>query len=131
QRIQRLGLTDTVRLMPYGDPMPVYRAIDALLLPSAQEGFSYVCAEAMSVGRAVLRTCTAGCHEQIIEGITGRMVEVNKDAFIHTALEMLTGLPALRAMGQVAAAHVRERLTITRQVEQTEQLYRTLGNLLP
>ena len=124
QQIQRHQLSDRVYILGHRDPLEVYQAIDALLLPSSLEGFSLVCAEAMSVGRPVLRTRTAGTSQQIIEGVTGRSVPIDKSAFIEAAIRFLSDDTALKAMGQAAARHVREHLTFNRQVEQTLMLYR-------
>lgn len=125
-RIRRDGLESTVHLLPYGDPLPVYEAADALLLPSEREGFSLVCAEAMSVGRPIFRTRTAGCRETVIEGVTGRTSTVNREAFVAGAVEFLKDRAALATMGQSAARHVREHLTFDLQVQRTLDLYRRL-----
>lgn len=124
QQVIARGLGERVTMLRYGDPMPVYRAIDALLLPSQVEGLSLVCNEAMSVGRAVGRTQTAGWHEQIIEGETGWATPVDRDAFVRAAVGRLSDAAALRRMGVAAAAHVRNTLTFDRQIEQTIAWYR-------
>jgi glycosyltransferase involved in cell wall biosynthesis len=126
RRIEADGLAQRVRLLPYQDPLPVYQAIDALLLPSSQEGFSYVCTEAMCVGRPVLRTRTAGTHEHVIEGVTGASVPVDRQAFLDAATAFLSDRGGLVRMGGAAASHVREHLTIDRQIDATESLYRRL-----
>lgn len=115
--------TDNVMLLPYGDPLRVYQACDALLLPSSLEGFSLVCAEAMSVGRAVLRTNTAGTEELIIENQTGCSTAIDRDMFISKAAGFLTSRDELKRLGAAAAAHVREHLSCDRQLEQTIALY--------
>ena len=125
--IARRGLAGRVRLLGHRDPLACYRAADLLLLPSIREGFSYVCAEAMSVGLPVLRTRTAGTEELIVEGETGRSVPLNESAFANAAAEMLSDPAALRHLGATAAAHVREHFTFDRQVERTVDLYRALA----
>jgi glycosyltransferase involved in cell wall biosynthesis len=124
--IRTAGLMSRVTLLGDCDPLPVYHAADALLLPSAREGFSYACAEAMSCGVPVLRTRTAGTEEMIIEGITGRSCEINRDAFIAAAIEFLSQPAELKRMGEAAAAHVRANLTFDLQVTRTLELYQRL-----
>ena len=115
-----------VTVLPYGDPLLVFEAIDLLLLPSSLEGFSFVTAEAMSVGRPVLRTRTAGVDEMIIEGKTGFSCEIDHDAFISAGLTALSNRERLVSMGAAAASHVRANLTHERQVRQTLALYRSM-----
>ena len=126
QRIASEGLDGVVTVLGWRDPLVVYRAIDALLLPSKREGFSLVSAEAMCVGRPVLRTKTAGTSAQIVEGVTGRSVPIDHGAFVKAAVEFLADKPALRQMGHEAGAHVRRHLTFDQQVKRTVQLYRDL-----
>jgi len=126
EQIEQKGLSQRVRLVGWRNPLTVYQAADAVLLPSGLEGFSLVCAEAMSVGRAVLRTDTAGATEQIVEGITGRSVAVDRNLFVQAAIEFMLDRAALARMGQAAARHVREHLRFGQQVDQTIALYRQL-----
>lgn len=128
-RIDRENLHDRVRLLGERDPLDVYRAADALLLPSGREGFSFVCGEAMSVGVPVLRTRTSGTREMIIEGVTGRSTPIDHDAFIAAAIEFLSDTAKLVEMGAAASAHVRANLTYDLQVARTLELYRRLSTL--
>ena len=123
QRLRQDQLTDRVLMLGHRDPLMVYQAADALLLPSGLEGFSLVCAEAMSVGRPVLRTRTAGASEQIIEGATGLSVPVERTAFVESAIQLMTDHNNLKKMGLTAAQHVRTNLTFDQQLEQTLALY--------
>jgi glycosyltransferase involved in cell wall biosynthesis len=126
RRIAEAGVQDMITLLGYRDPLPCYQAADIVMLPSAQEGFSLVCAEAMSVGLPVLRTRTSGTTELIVEGITGRSVPIQHDAFVRAALEMLGDEPAMRRMGAAAAQHIRGRFSFAQQVNDTIALYRRL-----
>ncbi|MCS7034981.1 MAG: glycosyltransferase family 4 protein [Phycisphaerae bacterium] len=127
QRIDEQNLHDRVRLLGEIDPLPLYHAADALLLPSAREGFSLVCAEAMSCGLPVLRTRTSGTTELILEGQTGCSTPIDRDAFLAAAIPFLSDRSRLRAMGATAAEHVRRNFTFRRQVERTIELYRRLA----
>jgi glycosyltransferase involved in cell wall biosynthesis len=126
RRIQRNGLEHRVELLGHREPLPLYHAADALLLPSAREGFSYVCAEAMCAGLPVLRTRTSGTAELIVENVTGRSVPIEKSAFLAAARDFLSDQPALNRMGRSAAQHVREHFTFSTQLHQTLALYRRL-----
>ena len=126
------GLADRVTILGHADPLPVYRAADLLLLPSAREGFSLVCAEAMSVGVPHVRTRTSGAAELTVEGETGWAVAVEKEAFAARAASALAlpreTLETLETLGDAAAARVRDRFTFDRQVAQTLALYERLAD---
>lgn len=120
-------LFDHMRVLSYRDPLQIYHAADALLLPSAAEGFSLSCCEAMSCGIPVLRTHTAGCEEQIIENVTGMSVPIERDLFVETSLSFLADRNRLEQMGARAADHVRENLRFDQQVAATLELYQRLA----
>ena len=115
-----------VQLLGHRDPLPIYEAADALLLPSLREGFSLVTAEAMSVGVPVLRTRTSGTGELIVENVTGRSTPIEHDAFVAAAIEFLADPIKLREMGAAGAKHVREHLTFDLQFDRTMAMYRRL-----
>ncbi len=126
RRVRDEGLEKRVVILPYGDPLPVYRAADLVLLPSQSEGFGLTTVEGMAVGRAFLRTDTAGAAEQLAGGAAGRAVPVDRGAFIAAARRMLADREALRRMGIAAAEHARQSFSLDRQVDETIALYRRL-----
>jgi L-malate glycosyltransferase len=128
-QISNLKLQDRVFLTGHRDPLSAYQAADALLLPSAREGFSLVCAEAMSVGVPCLRTRTSGTKSLIVENVTGRSVPVDHDAFLAAAMEFLDDGDALHRMGRAAAAHIRANFRFDQQLSATLDLYRRLVTL--
>jgi glycosyltransferase involved in cell wall biosynthesis len=129
RQIRNGNLEDRVVLLGYRDPMPIYHAADAVMLPSQREGFSLVCAEAMSTGIPVLRTRTAGTDALVVENATGRSVEIDHDTFIAAAIEFMSDPVALKRMGQLAARHVHSHFSFGRQLEDTIDLYRSLVKL--
>lgn len=127
--VDREDLASDLKVVPYGDPLPLYHAADAVLIPSQREGFSYVCAEAMSTGLPVLRTKTGGTSEMILENQTGQSTPVDLGAFTSAALKFLDlGHDRLAEMGRRGAEHIRENFTFARQYQQTLNLYRKLAN---
>jgi glycosyltransferase involved in cell wall biosynthesis len=125
---QQRDLAD--RVYPLGelkDPLPVYQAADAMLLPSQREGFSLATAEAMAVGLPVCRTRTAGAAELVIENVTGRTAPIEREAWVRTAIEFLQDEAGLRRMSASAPAHVRANFTFDRQLRETIALYRRLA----
>jgi glycosyltransferase involved in cell wall biosynthesis len=128
-RIHREGLADRVRLLGHRAPLAVYHAADLQLLASLREGFSLVCAEGMCTGLPALRTRTSGTSELIVEGVTGAATEIEHEAFVSAALEMLRDETKLRGMRSPAAAHIRAGFTFERQLQATLGLYESLAKL--
>jgi glycosyltransferase involved in cell wall biosynthesis len=126
KRVKVQNLEDRVVLLGHRDPKPIYHAADALLLPSQREGFSLVCAEAMSTGIPVLRTRTAGTDALVVENATGKSVEIDHDKFVAAAIEFLSDRESLQRMGALAAKHVHSHFSFDRQLDDTVDLYRSL-----
>lgn len=124
--VVREGVADRVHFLGEVDPLPVYQAADLLLLPSEREGFSLVCAEAMSVGVPHVRTRTSGTSELTIENQTGISVAIDRTAFIGATMRLLNQPRDMRRMGQNGASLTREKFTFVRQVVETASLYRRL-----
>ncbi len=128
ERIAAEHLGNRVKLVGYCDPLPVYHAADALLVPSLREGFCFSAVEAMSTGIPVLRTRTGGTMSQIIEDVTGRSTPIDRAEFVAAAISFLSDTEGLRRMGAAAAAHVRTNLSFDLQVRRTVALYHRLAN---
>lgn len=126
KRVTDMQLENRVMLLGHRDPMPIYHAADALLLPSQREGFSLVCAEAMSTGIPVLRTKTAGTDALVVENATGRSAPIDHDAFVAAAIDFLADESSLLRMGKLAAGHIRSHFGFAQQLRDTIDLYRSL-----
>lgn len=109
------------------NPLQVYQAADAMLLPSQREGFSLATAEAMAAGVPVCRTATAGSVELILDKINGRITPIDRQAFVTTAIEFLSDAKSLREMSGKASAHIREHFGFERQLNEMTQLYQHLA----
>ncbi|MFT3785294.1 MAG: glycosyltransferase family 4 protein [Tepidisphaeraceae bacterium] len=128
-RIEAEGRAGRVYVLGHQEPLPIYQASDLLLLPSSREGFSLVCAEAMSTGIPILRTRTSGTHELVIENVTGRSVPIDNVAFTAAAVMLAQDRELLKRLGHGAAEHVRRYFTFESQVRATQALYDKLTGL--
>lgn len=124
RQIAAMSLGSRVIMLGHRDPLPIYHAADALILPSLREGFSFVCAEAMSAGVPVLRTRTAGSEELILENITGQSVSIDHDALVSAAIDFMADPSALNRMGHAAAIHIRSHFTFEKQLDSTLEMYK-------
>jgi glycosyltransferase involved in cell wall biosynthesis len=79
------------------------RHLDVLVLPSYEEPFGTVLAEAMAVGTPVVATRVGGLAEVVDDGVTGRLVAPGDPAGLAAAV-----LEVLRDRDRMGAA-ARER----------------------
>ncbi len=105
---------------PWNDNAPgLMRHLDVLVLPSYEEPFGTVLAEAMAVGTPVVATRVNGLPEVVQDGVTGRLVDPGDPPALATAV--LEVLARRRDMGAAARAHA-ERFHAARYVERVERL---------
>ncbi len=91
---------------PWSDNAPgLMRHLDVLVLPSYQEPFGTVLAEAMAVGTPVVATRVDGLPEVVRDGVTGRLVEPGDPDEL--AAGVLDVLGRREQMGRAARAHAR------------------------
>jgi glycosyltransferase involved in cell wall biosynthesis len=83
----------------------VMRHLDVLVLPSHEEPFGTVLAEAMAVGTPVVATRVGGLAEVVRDGVTGRLVVPGDPAALAAAT--LEVLAARETMGPAAREHAR------------------------
>lgn len=105
----------------HDDLVRLYNDADLLLLPSRQEGFGYVAAEAMACGTPVIASDLSSLPEIVPEGRCGRLCPVNDfDAFADAILELAEEPDVLAAMRIQARAHARRHLDASRWIDQME-----------
>ncbi len=97
----------------------VMRHLDVLVLPSHQEPFGTVLAEAMAVGTPVVATRVGGLAEVVTDGVTGRLVAPGQPAQLAAAV--LEVLAARERMGAAAREDAR-RFDAAAYAERVERL---------
>lgn len=121
----RCGVAERVAFLgPQGDMAPVYRAADALLLPTRYDAFANACLEAAASGLPVLTSRANGCSE-LLEG-AGIVIDdpENVDGF-GGALERLCD-PSLRTTLGAAGRRLAEGHSWPGHVEKLRALYRRI-----
>ena len=97
------GLSTT---MQPGDPVPAYHEAELLVLPSLEDGFGFVVAEAMASGLPVIVTEECGAKAWV-QAETGWIVPAGDvdalAAAMQRALDSRAELPAMGAAGRIAA----------------------------
>src|SRR6185369_7405294 len=81
----------------------------------------------MALGRPIVATRTGGTPEAIEHGVCGLLVPPRDAAAMADAIDSLLKSPALRQrLGAEAKRRVRERFSISANVDATERIYREL-----
>ena len=128
-RVQFTGNADAAELSA------LYNACDLLVLPSVTraEAFGMVQLEAMSCRKPVICTdLPSGVPWVNQHGVTGLVVPPQDPAALAAAMSTLLSDPATRSrMGEMGRARVNTQFTVSRLVEQTTLLYRSLVEPVP
>jgi glycosyltransferase involved in cell wall biosynthesis len=123
-----LGVAADTRFVGYQrDVGPYYGAIDALLLPSANEGTPVAAIEALAAARPVVATRVGGVPDVVTDGKDGLLFDVGDVEGMAEALERLARDAELRRrFGDAGRADVPARYAVDRLVDDTDRLYREL-----
>lgn len=103
-------------------------ALDVLILPSVQEeDFPNVILEAMALGKPVIASRLAGTPEQVVDGVTGLLVEPRNDIQLGEAICRLMDNPKLgHEMGHAALTRFNARFTSNVALENYTNMYTKL-----
>ena len=110
------------------DIRDVYWASDIVILPSRNEGFASVIAEAMAAGCAAIRTPSGGCTDQIIEGSTGYTVDFNNPRELADRIKDLSNPETLQRVRKQAIVHAQHMFSAQRMGAETLALYKQVIN---
>lgn len=107
--------------------LPLLSISDVFLLPSAQESFGLAALEAMACEVPVVASRVGGLPEVIEHGVSGFLHAPDElDEMAASAVALLRDPARRRAVGQAAAARVRERFCAEKIVPMYEACYRRL-----
>jgi glycosyltransferase involved in cell wall biosynthesis len=123
-----LGVVKRCLFVGYQDDVArFYSAIDALLLPSVNEGTPVSVIEALAAQRPAVATRVGGTPDVIRDGVDGFLVEVGDASALSDRLAELAKNPERRAhMGAEGRKRVLGRYAVERLVDDIDRLYRSL-----
>jgi glycosyltransferase involved in cell wall biosynthesis len=103
-RVTELGLDEVVHFAGHRDDVAsVMNALDLILLPSTNEPFGTVIAEAMATGTVPLVSYDGGPAEYVEDGVSGRVLDPSDpDGWAHAASELLDDAARRAAMREQA-----------------------------
>jgi glycosyltransferase involved in cell wall biosynthesis len=100
------------------DPWPFLRRLDLFVLVAEPAGCPNASLEALAAGLPVIATDVGGMSEQVIDGVTGRLVARGDVAALAESIIELAHDPARRTdLGQAGREHVKRHFALTRMVE--------------
>jgi glycosyltransferase involved in cell wall biosynthesis len=123
-----LGIARTTYFVGYQpDIAGYYRLFDAFVLPSVNEGTPVSAIESLASGTPVVANRVGGVPDVVRDGVDGFLVEHGDIEGAAEKLALLAGDPALRtALGDAGRAHVVDRYSVARLVDDVDRLYRSL-----
>jgi glycosyltransferase involved in cell wall biosynthesis len=130
----QLGVSDRVRMLGFRrDPAEVLAISDVVAVPSTRpDPLPNSAIEALAAGIPVVAAAHGGLPEIVHDRTTGLLVRPGDPAALARALRELADDPQRRAaMGQAAAADVRERFGKERMLDEVEGVYASLGLRTP
>jgi glycosyltransferase involved in cell wall biosynthesis len=93
-----------------GDPLPAYHRAELFVLPSLEDGFGFVVAEAMACGLPVVVTDQCGAAEWVQDGATGWVIPAGNESAMAAILDkVLARRHSLAHMGDEARRSLEAR----------------------
>lgn len=126
EQISALGLGDVVRLLGWRrDAMSLMAAVDIVVQPTLQEGFSQVMVEALWMRKPLVITEVSGAPDVVSDGENGLLVPKADVGALAGAIERVIDNPRLRALlAQNGRAYVERNLQMERIITRYEDVYR-------
>ena len=125
RQIAGLGLSGRIVLAGWQREMPpVYAALDALVLPSLNEGTSVTAIEAMATGVPVAATAVGGTPDLVAAGRTGLLAPSGDvDALANCVVRLLREPGWARSLALAGQESVLAQFGVARLVSDMESLY--------
>ncbi|HWE64478.1 MAG TPA: glycosyltransferase family 4 protein [Chloroflexota bacterium] len=125
--VQRLGLGDKVVFSGFRpDIANVLRALHVVVMPAVTENLDGS-VEALLLERPAVASRVGGLVDAVRDGVTGVLVEpANVEALAAGILQLLRDPTRAQALGRAGRQLMLQRFTLTRTVDDLDQLYRRL-----
>ena len=126
QRARELDLVRHCLFLGYQENVaPWYAAMDAVALPSGNEGTPVTVIEALAAGKPVVAYEVGGVPDVVREGVDGFLVEPGSTSGMAERLAQLAADPELgRRLGEAGRERVLERYGVGRLLDDVDKLYR-------
>jgi glycosyltransferase involved in cell wall biosynthesis len=109
------------------DPLPFYRAMDVMVLPTWREGFPNVVLEAAATGIPVVTTISTGSCDSVVPEVTGLLIPPgHPEAITEAVCKLLADPETARSMGAAGRAWVLEHYVDEHVMRLTSSFYKSL-----
>jgi glycosyltransferase involved in cell wall biosynthesis len=109
------------------DPLPFYRAMDVMVLPTWREGFPNVVLEAAATGIPVVTTLSTGSRDSVVPEVTGLLIPPGyPEAITEAVCKLLADPERARRMGAAARAWVLKHYVDEHVMRLTSSFYKSL-----
>ncbi len=127
--IRELELEHNVKLLGWiEDVAKLLSTFDLYVSPARSEPFGLTIVEAMAAGVPVIATRSEGASEILSDGETGRLIPIDDIEILAGVISELLSDPAQRERLALNAKSVaRERFSLERMVDRTEEIYREVA----
>lgn len=113
--------------VPIEDLPAHFQALDLYVAPQRWEGFGLTPLEAMATGSPVIATRVGAFEELILDGETGRLIDIEDVDALSAATEELLSNPEKRAAwGRTARAHTEANFQLQHEADAITAIYRQL-----
>ncbi len=103
---------------------PLFAAMDIFVSASHSESFGLAILDAMANGTAIVSTATEGARE-LLDEYSGKLVPLKDSVRLAEAVsELLGDEKTRRELGENAQTAAREKFSLKRMIDETEELYR-------
>lgn len=121
--VRGLELEQNIALLPWQeDPYPFLQALDLLVVPSIQAGFSMAAIQAMAVGTPALLRDSGGLREIVDTDVSGFLYRDDED--LGQQLIELIGLPlTLESVGHGAKIRAMDHFSIGKHADKALEVY--------
>jgi glycosyltransferase involved in cell wall biosynthesis len=132
QLAERKGISDHVHFLgPKKYILDVFNTLDIVVIPSLAEGLPAIALQASSMAKAIVASNVDGLAEVIVPDKTGLLVPPQDSGALKDALVRLMDDADLREeLGRRARQHVCQNFHVSRQVKETEEVYKQEINKL-
>ncbi|MGC8120889.1 glycosyltransferase [Marinobacter sp. VGCF2001] len=119
KKVEQLRLADRVKLLGYQAQIPrLMQSVDAIVISSRREGFSYVCAEALLAGKPIISTDVPVANELLPPQHICPIGDIDTLAAL-----LNTPIPELEETQATTRDYAARELTIDAMIENTLRVY--------